>query len=300
MIGRLEFVLQAGKRKFRLGGRTLIMGILNVTPDSFSDGGRYLHPEKAVRHGIALAAAGADWIDVGGESSRPGAKPVSSEEEIRRVLPVIRALHHKIPRTPISIDTTKSEVAEAALADGAAIINDISGLRFDLRIAEVAARRHAGLILMHSRGRPETMQQQPFARDIWKSLRDGLRRSVQKAVSAGARRSQIVIDPGLGFGKSREQNYEILAHLDRLKSFGLPVLAGSSRKSFVRAAVEAPISDRHKPSELNRTLPDSLQSADAAAVVAAILGGAHIVRVHDPAALLPAIRLADAILDANN
>ncbi len=298
MIERPRLQLQIGRHKIRLGERTLVMGILNVTPDSFSDGGRFFDPRKAVKHGMDLMEAGADWVDVGGESSRPGSKPVSADEEIRRVVPVIRALHRKLPGTPISIDTTKSEVAEAALACGAAIINDISGLRFDKRLADLARRHRAGLILMHMRGRPATMQRRPFARDVWRALRGGLGRSIQTALKAGVRRSQLVIDPGLGFGKSRRQNYEILAHLDRLQGFGLPIVIGSSRKSFVRAVAEILEARAHYSGRLARTPSGALQSADAAAVVAAILGGAHIVRVHDPCAVLPAIRFADAVLAA--
>jgi dihydropteroate synthase len=310
---RAIYRLEIAGKKVRLGERTLVVGILNVTPDSFSDGGLYLQPEKAVEHAIELAAAGADWIDVGGESTRPGSKPVAAEEELRRVLPVIHAFRSKLASVPISIDTTKAEVAEKALAAGASIINDVSGLRFDPRIAEVARRRRTGLVLMHMRGRPKTMQQRPFARDVWKSLREGLGWSVRKALGAGVRRSQIVIDPGLGFGKSRKQNYEILASLERLRSFRLPILAGSSRKSFVQAAAQGKAAGSSRAGTGERRAadlwenasmeagagpPSPLRFADAAAVVAAILGGAHIVRVHDVAAMLPAIRLADGILTA--
>ncbi len=164
---------------------------------------------------MELARQGADWIDVGGESTRPGAQPVSAEEELRRVLPVIRGLRRKLPRVPISIDTTKAEVAEQALDAGANILNDVSGLRFDPRLAEVARRYRAPLVLMHLRGRPETMQRQPFARDIWRSLPTGFETSIRRALAAGVDRSQLILDPGLGFGKSRRQNYEILAGLGK-------------------------------------------------------------------------------------
>ncbi|HUI41084.1 MAG TPA: dihydropteroate synthase, partial [Terriglobia bacterium] len=234
---RREFQIEVGGRQVVLGARTLIMGVLNVTPDSFSDGGRYLDPDRAVERGIELARQGADWIDVGGESTRPGAQPVAVEEELRRVMPVIRALHGKLRRVPISIDTTKAEVAQQALDAGASILNDVSGLRFDCHLAEVARRSAAPLILMHMRGRPETMQKQPFARDIWRSLANGVETSIHRALAAGVKRSQLILDPGLGFGKSRRQNYQILAGLAKLRDLRLPVLVGASRKSFVQSIV---------------------------------------------------------------
>jgi dihydropteroate synthase len=282
MSHRLAFQLDLRECQARLGERTLVMGIVNATPDSFSDGGRYLDPEHAIAHGLELVKQGADWIDVGGESTRPGAEPVSVEEEMRRVIPVVRGLHRKRPSLVISVDTTKADVAEAAARAGASILNDVSGLSFDPRIADVARRYKTGLVLMHSRHTPQTMQQKPFARSIWRSVRDGLKRSINRALAAGVKRSKLILDPGLGFGKSREQNFEILAHLSRLQGFRLPVLVGTSRKSFVRDT-----GARHGV---------ALQIADSAAVVASILGGAHIVRVHDVAAMLPAIRIADEIV----
>jgi dihydropteroate synthase len=319
MTPRPLFELEIGNRKVRLGERTIIMAALNVTPDSFSDGGLYLDPERAVAHGFELARQGADWIDVGGESTRPGSRQVSAEEELRRVLPVIRSLRRKLPSTPISVDTTKAEVAENAVQAGANILNDVSGLRFDPRLADVARRHKIPLILMHLRGRPETMQRKPFAKDIMRSLRRGLGWSVERALAAGLRRSQLILDPGLGFGKSRAQNFEILAHLTKLQRFGLPVLVGTSRKSFVQAVArsasllaDASSGSRKKrrratywpmTGNLNtevgarRGVP-LLQLGDAAAVVAAILAGAHIVRAHDVAGLLPAVRIADAVLAA--
>jgi dihydropteroate synthase len=291
------------------------MGALNVTPDSFSDGGLYLDPARAVEHGLELARQGADWIDVGGESTRPGSQPVSAQEELRRVLPVIQGLRRKLPSTAISIDTTKAEVAEKAVQAGASILNDVSGLRFDPRLADVARRYKTALILMHLRGRPETMQTRPFVRDILQSLDRGLSCSLQRALSAGLRRSQLILDPGLGFGKSRFQNYEILAQLGRLRRFGLPILVGSSRKSFVQAIAAGaglhPATGRGPRSKrgaatywpmienLKGQQAPALQPGDAAAVVASILAGAHIVRVHDVAAILPAVRIADAVLAAS-
>lgn len=309
MRSRPQFELRVGGRRVRLGEHTLVMGVLNVTPDSFSDGGRYLDPERAIEHGLELARQGADWIDVGGESTRPGSKPVTAEEELERILPVISGLRRRLPRShgkpvagrvAISIDTTKAEVAKVAVAAGAAVINDVSGLRFDARLAGVAARYGTPLVLMHLRGRPETMQQRPFARSIWRSIRGGLTRSIQAAQAHGVRRSQLILDPGLGFGKTRRQNFEILAGLERLRSYGLPILAGSSRKSFVRAIVAGQeVGARSRVPREGQDLPyDYLLSGDAAAVAAAILEGAHIVRVHDVAAVMPAVRIADAILSA--
>ena len=310
MKSRPLFELEINQRKVRLGERTLIMGVLNVTPDSFSDGGRYLAPELAIAHGLELARQGADWIDVGGESTRPGAHAVAAADELDRVLPVIRGLRRRLRSVPISIDTTKAEVAEQALRAGASVINDVSGLRFDARLAEVARRHGCPLILMHIRGRPETMQQKPFVRSLWRSLRNGLAWSIRRALAAGVRRSQLILDPGLGFGKTRRQNYEILAHLERLRGFGLTLLVGSSRKSFIQAVVagEGLESLRRRtrgvgygpliqPAGAQPAAP--LQIADAAAVVAAILGGAHIVRVHDVAAMLAAVRIADAVRAAH-
>jgi len=298
------------------------MGVLNVTPDSFSDGGLYLDANRAIKHGLEMAAQGADWIDVGGESTRPGAKPISAEQELRRVLPVIRGLFSKLRKSrqprAISIDTTKAEVAEQAILAGAAIINDVSGLRFDPRVADVARRHRAALVLMHLRGRPETMQQGPFARSIWRSLGPGLARSVRQALRSGVRRSQLIIDPGMGFGKTRRQNFQILAELDRLRRFRLPILIGASRKSFVQAIVAGEGLNPARPRKaranywaLTRSASvhgrgarepsasqQGLLAGDGAAVVAAILGGAHAVRVHDVAALIPAVCIADAVLEA--
>ena len=322
MRPRPVFELEINGRQVRLGERTLIMGVLNVTPDSFSDGGLYLDPDRAVAHALELVRQGADWVDVGGESSRPGSRPISVEEELRRVLPVIRALRRKMSSVPISIDTTKAEVAEEAVRAGASIINDVSGLRFDPRLAEVARRHSTPLILMHLRGRPTTMQQKPFARSIWRSVRQGLARSIRRALARGVRRSQLIIDPGMGFGKSRLQNFEIVACLYRLQSFRLPILLGTSRKSFVQAVVAGEgfggrlRSGHRKKSGAHfwpltqvaeetpqapagaKSPPLPLLFGDAAIVAATILAGTHIVRVHDVAPVLPPVRIADAILAA--
>ncbi len=309
MHPRPQFDLVIGRRKVPLGERTIVMGIVNVTPDSFSDGGRYFDPDTAIAHGLDLAHQGADWIDVGGESTRPGSRTVPAEEELRRVVPVIKGLRKALGLKPrgergprkrrveISVDTTKSEVAEAAAHAGATILNDISGLRFDPRLAEVARRHRLPLVLMHLRGRPETMQQGPFARSIWRSLRQGLAASLRTALRAGVTRSQIILDPGLGFGKTRRQNFEILSCLEDLHSFRLPLLVGTSRKSFVRAVVAGEPLDVQCRATRSRVAIDdpSIRTGDAAALVVAIVAGAHIVRVHDVAGILPAVRIADAL-----
>ncbi|PYV35217.1 MAG: dihydropteroate synthase [Acidobacteria bacterium] len=318
---RPRYTIRVADRKVELGRRTLVMGVLNVTPDSFSDGGLYFARASAIRRGLELARQGADWIDIGGESTRPGSRPISAEEELHRVLPVIRALARRLPDTPISIDSTKSDVAEAAVRAGASIINDVSGLRFDAEIARIAARYGTPLILMHLRGRPETMQRKPFARSVWRSVREGLAASIRRARALGVRRSQLIIDPGLGFGKSRHQSYELLAHLRRLHEFRLPLLVGTSRKSFVQAVAGGEGLDAPRSSKRARSLtaqsgywkllpskrlatgaaavPEALRIGDAAAVVASILASAHIVRVHDVASALPAVRIADALLEAS-
>ncbi|HTV55831.1 MAG TPA: dihydropteroate synthase, partial [Terriglobia bacterium] len=231
---RPQLTIRISGRQLQLGIRTIVMGILNVTPDSFSDGGLYLETHRAVQHARDMARQGADWVDVGGESTRPGSSPVGAEEELRRVLPVIGSIRRAMPKLPISIDTTKAIVAEQALRAGANIVNDVSGLRFDPRLADVVRRFRAPLVLTHLRGRPATMQAGPFARSIFRSLSRGLNWSIRRAVSLGVPRSQLIVDPGLGFGKTRLQNFQIFARLDFLKRFGLPVLVGASRKSFIR------------------------------------------------------------------
>ncbi|MGH9450953.1 MAG: dihydropteroate synthase [Terriglobia bacterium] len=304
------------RRRVCLGERTLIAGVINVTPDSFSDGGSFFDCRAAVRHALELARAGADWLDVGGESTRPGARPVTAEEELRRVLPVIAGIRKHLPMVPISIDTTKGVVAEQAIRTGASVVNDVSGLRFDASMAGIIRRYRVPLVLMHLRGRPATMQQKPFARSISVSVRRGLARSVQRALSLGVRRSQLIIDPGLGFGKTRRQNFELIARLAILRRFRLPVMVGTSRKSFVQAVAggEGLDATRRPPSRasamsaywsltgrnlrLRAERRTALDFGDAAAFAASVLAGAHIVRVHNVAAALPAARIADAVLAA--
>jgi len=277
-----RFVLRLRSRALRLGERTLVMGVLNVTPDSFSDGGLFLDPEKAIAHALEMQRAGADLIDIGAESARPGARGIAAEEELRRLLPVLRGLKRRL-RIPISVDTTKAEVAEAAVRAGAQMLNDISGLRADARLARVARRYEVPLVLMHMRGTPLTMQQIPPATNIWREIERDLGWSVRQAQKAGLRRTQIVIDPGIGFGKTVGQNFEILRELRRLEKFKLPVLIGTSRKSFI-----------------GKTLGNSPSGerllGTAASVTAAILAGAHIVRVHDVAEMLQVVRITDSLL----
>jgi dihydropteroate synthase len=288
MIKRRAFRLELPSRTLTLGQRTLLMGVLNVTPDSFSDGGEFLEPQRAVEHALEMERAGADLLDIGGESTRPGSTGTRVETELARILPVLEGLRGVL-KIPISVDTRKSEVAEAAIRAGAQIINDVSGLRCDPRIAEVAQRRGVPLILMHMRGEPGTMQKRPFARDVMRDVAQGLRASVAKARKAGVRKSQIIIDPGIGFGKSFEQNYELLRKLPELAKLGYPLLVGTSRKGFLGATVAR--NGKSAP-------PEERLWATAATVTASILGGAHIVRLHDVTEMAQVARVADCVLDS--
>jgi dihydropteroate synthase len=283
VVRRKKFRLRLPSRTLVLGERTLIMGVLNVTPDSFSDGGKFLDANRAAEQALRMEADGADIIDIGGESTRPGSGGISAREEIDRILPVLEALRDKL-RVPISVDTMKSEVAEAAAAAGAEIVNDVTALRFDPALARVASRRKLPLILMHMRGEPRTMQKKPFARDVMRDVTAGLRRAASVARRAGVPKSQIVLDPGIGFGKSYAQAFELLARLRELARLGYPLLVGTSRKGFIGHALGgAPLSQR--------------MWGTAATVAAAILNGAHIVRVHDVAEMAQVARVTDAILD---
>ena len=243
----------------------------------------------AVARALQLERDGADILDVGGESTRPGSSPVSVEEELRRILPVMEILRGKL-RIPMSVDTQKAEVAEAALAAGAEIVNDISALRSDSRLAKIAARANAAVILMHMRGAPRTMQRGPFARDVIRDALNGLRAALATARRAGLAQSQILLDPGIGFGKTHEQNFEILARLPEFARLGCPLLVGTSRKSFLGKAIA-------RPGEPDLPVSERLLGT-AATVTASILGGAHIVRVHDVAEMARVVRVADAIVDA--
>lgn len=289
MFHRKRFRLRLRSRTLVLGERTLVMGILNITPDSFSDGGKYLDSEAAIARALQIEQDGADMIDIGGESTRPGAAPVTSEEELRRILPAIQVLRGKL-RIPISVDTRRSEVAQAALAAGAEILNDVSGLRTDPRLGEVARRARAPLVLMHMRGAPQTMQRGPFARDVIRDVTTGLRQSVARARRAGLAKTQLLVDPGIGFGKKFEQNFEILARLPEFARLGFPIVVGTSRKAFLGKALAEPGG--------SSVLPGERLLGTAATVTASILGGAHIVRVHDVAEMVRVARVADHVLAA--
>jgi dihydropteroate synthase len=316
---RAVFQWSLGSRSLELGKRTLIMGVVNVTPDSFSDGGLYLDRDQAVAHAQRLLDEGADILDIGGESTRPGARveapaatssseasknlassaspktAVTAEEELKRVLPVIAELKKKHPAAVLSIDTYKANVARAAVAAGADIVNDVSGFRWDRQMAKTVAELKCGAVLMHTRGRPEDWRTEagralPPPGDIVLLVKRELKEWAEAAVLSGVRRERIVLDPGFGFGKSFEENYPLLAHFSDLQALGFPLLAGTSRKSFIGRTLakdgkDAPASDR-----LYGTI---------ASQTALILKGAHIIRTHDVKAALEAARIADAILQAH-
>jgi len=289
MFHRRKFRLRLTSRTLELGERTLVMGVLNVTPDSFSDGGLFLGPGEAVERALALERAGADILDIGGESTRPGAASITAKEELGRVLPVLEGLRGRL-KIPISLDTQKSAVAEAAVAAGAEMLNDVSALRSDAALAEVARRHRLPIILMHMRGTPRTMQKRPFARNVLRDVTSGLRAALARARWAGLEKTQIVLDPGIGFGKSFKQNYQLLAHLPKLAALGCPLMLGTSRKAFLgatlaRSGAAAPTEERIW--------------GTAATVAASILGGAHIVRVHDVAEMVQVARVTDAVLNSD-
>jgi dihydropteroate synthase len=260
------------------------MGILNVTPDSFADGGVHFDVDRAVEAGIRMVAEGADILDVGGESTRPGADPLPADEELRRVLPVVERLAPRV-NVPISIDTYKASVARPAVEAGAAIINDISGLQYDRELAAVAAGSGAGLILMHTRGRSTGMYDLAVYDDAAADVARELEQAIERATGAGVPRESIVIDPGFGFAKRAEHSYDVLARLDTLAALDRPILSGPSRKSFLKAA----LGDRE---------PSEREWGTAAAVAASVLLGAHIVRVHGVREMVDVVRVADRIRDA--
>jgi dihydropteroate synthase len=277
--------LQLSKHTLVLGERTLVMGVLNITPDSFSDGGKFFIVKKAVDAALGMERAGADILDIGAESTRPGSEGISAAEEMRRLLPVLQSLRGRL-KIPISVDTQKSTVAEIAIGAGAEILNDISGLKNDPRLAEVAAKHKVPLILMHIRGTPRTMQKLPFAKNIIRDVKMGLGQSIRVALRAGVPKSQIVVDPGIGFGKSHSQNYELIAKLPELAILGCPLLVGTSRKGFIGAT----LANRGKPAPADERIWGT-----AATVTASILSGAHIVRVHDVFEMVQVARVADAL-----
>jgi dihydropteroate synthase len=280
---RKTFSLKLGAKNLVLGERTIVAGVLNITPDSFSDGGQNFSLSKAVERALEMEAQGADIIEIGGESTRPGATPVPVEEELQRVLPVLQALQGRLS-IPISVDTYKNEVARQALAYGASIINDISALRFDEAIADTITESGAGLILMHMRGEPSTMQKLAPSENIFAEICADMEIAVEKAVSRGVQRQQIIFDPGIGFGKTFEQNLAILNHLDRFVELDLPIMIGTSRKSFIGRITGRPANERI--------------FGTAASVATAILRGAHMVRVHDVQEMVEVSRITDAIASA--
>jgi dihydropteroate synthase len=276
-----QFILELGQRTLDLSSRTHLMGILNVTPDSFSEGGRFFKLEEAVKQGLKLADKGADIVDVGGESTRPGSEPVPIEEELRRVIPVIGELVKRID-IPISIDTYKSRVAKEALDSGASMVNDISGLRFDPEMKKVISEYNVPVILMHIQGTPRNMQENPQYENLLEEIKSYLDQSISIAEEAGIGEDKIIIDPGIGFGKTLDDNLKILKNLREFKSLGKPVMIGVSRKSFIGKILDLPVNER---------LGGSL-----AALAVAIINGANILRVHDAEESRRVAKLVDTIL----
>jgi dihydropteroate synthase len=277
------FYLCFRKKKYDLSQRTLIMGTINVTPDSFSDGGRFFDGEKAIEQGLRLAQQGADILDIGGESSRPGAKPLDEGEEIRRILPVIRSLAQKI-EIPISVDTRKANVAEKALDAGAEMINDISALRFDERMAELASGRNVPVVLMHMKGDPETMQLDTHYDDLLGEILNFFRERVAFAESKGIPAKQIILDPGIGFGKSLEEKHNLilLRYLQKFQILEKPLLVGTSRKAFIGKILGLPPEDR--------------EEGTMATVAVAVFNGANIVRVHEVEKMRRVVQVVDAVV----
>lgn len=274
-----------GGRTLELGARTLVMGIINVTPDSFADGGARLEVQRAIDDGLQMVADGADILDIGGESTRPGAEPLPVEEELRRVLPVVERLA-PVCGVPVSIDTYKANVAREAIQCGAAIVNDISGLQYDDALGATVAETGAAIVLMHNRGRSRDMYRDAVYGDVAAEVAADLNSAIERAIAAGIRRTSVVIDPGFGFAKRAEHTYAALARLDALAALDRPILAGPSRKSFLRAAI-------------GERAPGEREWATAAAVTASVLLGAHIVRVHGVREMVDVVRVADRVRDAS-
>ena len=272
--------LFARQHRLQWGERPLIMGIVNVTPDSFFDGGRYDTPDAAIAHAIRLVQEGADLLDIGAESTRPGAHPIEETEEMRRLVPVVRAVAGAVS-VPISIDTMKVAVAEAALDAGASIINDVTGLRGDADMVSIAAKTGAAVVLMHMQGTPQTMQQTPSYRDVVGEVSEFFAERIRFATSHGVARRQIVLDPGIGFGKLLENNLDLLAHLQAFAKYGCPLMIGVSRKGFLGQLTGRPVDDR--------------LWGTAAAVALAVQQRAAIIRVHDVAAMLDVATVSAAI-----
>ncbi len=276
-------MLRFRRKEYDLSRRTLIMGVLNITPDSFSDGGRFLEKPRAVEQGLRLAEEGADILDIGGESTRPGSRPLPEEEEIRRAVPVIAELSAKIS-IPISIDTRKASVAQRALEAGAEMINDVSALRYDEELAGVVARWKVPVALMHMRGQPETMQADTHYDDLIGEIREFFQERLDQATSRGISRDQVILDPGIGFGKSLAEGHNLILikHLQSFASLGQPLMIGTSRKAFLGRILDLP--------------PEEREEATMATVAVAIQNGANIVRVHEVQRMRRVVRVADAIL----
>ena len=273
-------IIRLGRRTFDLGRRTHVMGILNVTPDSFSDGGRFLEPAVALDHAVAMAEEGADFIDIGAESTRPGSHSVSAKQQLARLLPVLRAVKKRV-KTPVSVDTTCAAVAQAALAEGADIVNDVSALGGDRRMAAVVARTGVPCILMHMKGKPRTMQEHPEYSDLMAEVTGFLAAALARGEAAGIERRQMLVDPGVGFGKTVAHNLEILRRLSELESLGAAIVVGPSRKRFIGAVSDAP--------------PGERMEGTIAACVLAASNGANVLRVHDVKPVVKALKLADAV-----
>lgn len=292
---RPRYTWRLRSRELALGERTLVMGILNVTPDSFSDAGKFFQRDRAVAHGLQMLDEGADILDVGGESTRPGAKVAESgipaDEEISRVLPVIEDLRRERPNAVISVDTYKASVAQAACKAGAEIINDVSALRWDAEMGQALSELGCGVILMHSRGLPEQWKNQPPSPDIVSEVKNDLRDWAMVAVARGISRERLVLDPGFGFGKRFDENIPLLAHFSEFHELGFALLSGTSRKSFIGRTLSREGKDAPPEQRLYGTL---------ATVVASVFQGAHIVRVHDVKAAVEALKVADSILAAQS
>jgi dihydropteroate synthase len=281
LSGNSSLTVEWNGRKIDFSSRTHIMGIVNVTPDSFADGGRFFDPKKAVEQALTMVEDGVDIIDIGGESTRPGAQPVDMKEELRRVIPVIKSIVKEVD-VIVSIDTTKAGVAEEALSAGAGMVNDVSALRFDPDLAKVVAKRNVPVVLMHMRGSPQTMQKNIRYGDLISEITQFLRERISFAEQCGIETEKIIIDPGIGFGKSVERdNFTILRNLEEFKSLGRPLLIGPSRKAFLGHLLGLPVEDR--------------EEATAGAVAAAIMNGAHIVRAHDVKAMKRVVKVIDTI-----
>jgi dihydropteroate synthase len=283
---RSDYKVDVRGRTLDLGGRTHVMGVLNITPDSFSDGGMFSDPDRALDHGRMMASQGADIIDVGGESTRPGAEAVPEEEELRRIIPVIEHLSVELP-VPLSVDTYKASVADRALRAGAGMVNDISGLRFSPDMAKVVADHGAAVVLMHIKGTPRNMQTNPTYDDLIGEISDSLEESIAIALRAGIRRDRVLIDPGIGFGKTAGHNLAIIDRLNEFRILGFPIVLGTSRKRFIGTVLDI-------------AEPKDRREGTAATIALGIERGAHIIRVHDVGEMTRVARMTDAIIRASN